>query len=69
MELSAAITLALGAAWASGLNLYAAVATLGLLGITGNLDLPPDLQLLQHPVVIAAAGFMYCVEFVALGRP
>jgi hypothetical protein len=65
MELSAAITLALGVAWASGLNLYAAVATLGLLGVTGNLDLPPDLQLLQHPVVIAAAGFMYCVEFIA----
>ncbi|NKB21651.1 MAG: DUF4126 family protein [Alphaproteobacteria bacterium] len=65
MELSAAITLALGVAWASGLNLYAAVATLGILGVTGNLDLPPDLQLLQHPVVIAAAGFMYCVEFVA----
>ncbi len=65
MELSAAITLALGAAWASGLNLYAAIATLGVLGVTGNLDLPPDLQLLQHPVVIAAAGFMYCVEFVA----
>ena len=65
MELSAAITLALGVAWASGLNLYAAVATLGLLGVTGNLDLPPDLELLQHPVVIAAAGFMYCVEFVA----
>jgi hypothetical protein len=65
MELSAAITLALGVAWASGLNLYAAVATLGILGATGNLDLPPDLQLLQHPVVIAAAGFMYCVEFVA----
>lgn len=65
MELSAAITLALGVAWASGLNLYAAVATLGILGVTGNLDLPPDLQILQHPVVIAAAGFMYCVEFVA----
>jgi hypothetical protein len=65
MELSAAFTLALGVAWASGLNLYAAVATLGILGVTGNLDLPPDLQLLQHPVVIAAAGFMYCVEFVA----
>ncbi|MBK18457.1 MAG: hypothetical protein CMM52_06440 [Rhodospirillaceae bacterium] len=65
MELSAAITLALGAAWASGLNLYAAVATLGLLGVTGNLDLPPDLQILQHPIVIAAAGFMYFVEFVA----
>jgi len=65
MELSAAITLALGVAWASGLNLYATVATLGILGVTGNLDLPPDLQILQHPVVIAAAGFMYCVEFVA----
>jgi hypothetical protein len=62
---STAITLALGVAWASGLNLYAAVATLGILGFTGNLDLPQDLMLLHHPMVIAAAGLMYCVEFVA----
>ncbi len=55
----------MGIAWASGINLYAAVAMLGLLGATGNIDLPPDLLILQNPLVIAAAGFMYMVEFFA----
>jgi hypothetical protein len=29
------------------------------------MDLPPGLEVLQSPVVIAAAGFMYAVEFFA----
>ena len=58
------ITLALAASWASGINLYAAVSMLGLLGMTGNIDLPPDLQVLTNPMVLIAAGFMYCVEFI-----
>ncbi len=53
----------MGIAWASGINLYAAILMLGLLGTTGNIDLPPDLLVLQNPLVIAAAGFMYLVEF------
>ncbi len=65
METVQIIALAMGIAWASGINLYAAIATLGILGSTGNLELPPDLLVLQHPGVIAAAGFMYCVEFFA----
>ncbi len=64
MEVSALMTLALGAAWASGLNLYAACATLGLLGITGQIDLPPDMRFLAHPAMIGVAGILYCVEFV-----
>ena len=59
------IALSMGAAWASGINLYAAICMLGYMGITGNIDLPPDLQVLTNPLVIAAAGFMYCVEFFA----
>jgi hypothetical protein len=55
----------MGVAWASGINLYATILVLGLLGATGNMTLPPDLQVLAHPAVIAAAGFMYLVEFVA----
>ena len=55
----------MGIAWASGINLYAAIVMLGLLGSTGNIDLPPDLLILQNPLVIAAAGFMYAVEFCA----
>jgi hypothetical protein len=63
-HISAIMALTLGVAWASGLNLYAAILTLGLLGATGNIVLPPDLQILTHPAVIIAAGFMYFVEFV-----
>ena len=59
------IALSMGVAWASGINLYAAVLVLGLLGMTGKIALPEDLQVLQSPIVIAVAGFMYCVEFFA----
>lgn len=59
------ISLTLGVAWASGINLYAAVLMLGFLGSTGDLTLPPNLELLSNPLVMIAAGFMYCVEFFA----
>lgn len=63
------IALTMGVAWASGINLYATIATLGLLGATGNIDLPPDLEILMDPLVIGAAGFMYFVEFFADKTP
>lgn len=69
METIEAISLTLGVAWASGINLYAAVLVLGYLGLTGQVDLPPDLQLLATPPVLLAAGFMYCVEFFADKTP
>jgi hypothetical protein len=59
------IAMSMGVAWASGLNLYAAITMLGILGATGNVDLPPELQVLSNPMVIGSAGFMYCVEFFA----
>ena len=59
------IALSMGVAWASGINLYAAVLVLGLLGLSGNMPLPEALQVLQNPIVIGVAGFMYCVEFFA----
>lgn len=65
MDLEHTIALSMGAAWASGINLYAAVLMLGLLGATGNIVLPPELEPLTSPLVIAAAGFMYFVEFFA----
>ncbi len=55
----------MGVAWASGINLYAAMAVLGISGATGSMELPPDLMVLQNPLVIAVAGTMYMVEFVA----
>jgi hypothetical protein len=63
------IALTMGVAWASGINLYAAVAMLGLGGALGYVDLPPTLEVVQDPMVILAAAFMYCVEFMADKTP
>src|SRR5580693_5543611 len=57
--------LALGAGFSSGLNLYATVATLGLLHRFGVLQLPPHLQVLSHPWVLGIALALYLVEFFA----
>ena len=65
MDITQTIALTLGAAWASGINLYAAMLMLGYLGTTGSLDLPPDLQILTNPLVMLSAGVMYCIEFFA----
>jgi hypothetical protein len=59
------IALTMGVAWASGINLYAAILVLGVLGSTGNITLPPDLVILTDPLILAAAGVMYVVEFFA----
>jgi hypothetical protein len=69
MELTAGIALAAGAAWGSGLNVYAVMLMLGLLGSTGYMSLPPDLEIMMNPLIIAAAGLMYCVEFFADKTP
>ncbi|MBW2320585.1 MAG: DUF4126 domain-containing protein [Deltaproteobacteria bacterium] len=63
------ISLTMGAAWASGINLYATILVLGLLGITENIVLPANLQVLMNPLVIGAAGVMYVVEFIADKMP
>lgn len=42
------IALTLGVSWASGINLYAAMLTLGLLGATGHAELPPGLEILTQ---------------------
>jgi len=65
MEIIGRLGMAFGPSWASGLNLYAMVATLGLLGRFGGLRLPGDLQILTNKWVICAAITLYCVEFVA----
>ena len=63
MDIAQTIALTMGVAWASGINLYAAILMLGVMGTTGNLALPADLQILTDPMVMGAAGFMYFVEF------
>jgi len=55
----------LGAAFASGLNVYAAVATLGLLHRFEVVTLPPSLAVLAHPLVLTIALVLYVVEFFA----
>jgi hypothetical protein len=57
--------LALGAGFSSGLNLYATIATLGLLERFGIIHLPSALQVLAHPVVLVLACVLYLVEFFA----
>ena len=59
------IGLLLGASFASGINLYATVATLGLLHRFEVIALPPGLAVLAHPVVLALAIAFYLIEFVA----
>ena len=53
------------AGWSSGVNLYLTIALLGLSGRFGWIDLPGGLEVISHPLVIAAAIFMYVIEFVA----
>jgi hypothetical protein len=63
METVQIIALSMGTAWACGINLYAAVFMLGFMGSNGYVELPQDLIVLTDPLVIFAAGIMYCLEF------
>lgn len=65
MDTIETVSLMLGAAWASGINLYAAILVLGWLGGMGQVDLPPGLEVLSQPAVMLAAGGMFAVEFFA----
>ena len=60
-----ALGLALGAGFSSGLNLYATVATLGLLQRFGVIHLPDALEVVGHPIVLGIALTLYLVEFFA----
>ena len=52
-------------AFASGLNIYATVAVLGLCAHYGLVTLPDQFRALDNPLVISAALLLYVVEFVA----
>ncbi len=65
MPLLHILGLALGAAWTSGINLYATVAALGLLQHYGWAQLPGGLHVLDNWIIIGVALFLYVVEFVA----
>jgi uncharacterized protein DUF4126 len=49
--------------FAAGLNVYATVATLGLLSHTRFLDLPPSLHLLSNWGIITAALILFGINF------
>ncbi len=62
-QLINSLSLMLGASWAAGINLYAVISMLGIMGLTGNITLPDQLVVLQHPLVIGAGIVMYVIEF------
>ena len=55
----------MGASWVAGINLYATVATLGLLGRFAHLKLPGELDVVTSWWVIGIALFLFVVEFIA----
>lgn len=65
MEWVAPVAMAAGLGWASGLRLYAVLFFLGTLRYFGMIALPPDLEIVAHPAVMAVTGFMFVVEFGA----
>ena len=52
-------------AFASGINLYATVAVLGLCSRFQIVALPDQFKAFEHPLIISIALVMYIVEFVA----
>ena len=65
MEWFSTLSLALGSAWTSGINLYATVAVLGMLQKFGATKLPGGLDVLDNWWIIGVAGGLYLIEFFA----
>ncbi len=65
MNFISTLAVSLGASWVSGINLYAAVATLGLLSRFAHLKLPGELDVVTNWWVISVALFLFVVEFIA----
>jgi uncharacterized protein DUF4126 len=59
------VGLIVAVSFAAGLNVYATVATLGLLAHAGLLDLPAGLHVISSWWVIAASGALFAIEFFA----
>ncbi len=59
------LALASAVAWASGINLYAAVLALGAMHHLGIVTLPDSMHLVTSFPVMAAAGGLYLAQFVA----
>src|SRR5919107_3798602 len=59
------LAMVVGASFAAGLNVYATVATLGLIGRAGWVQMPPALHPVENWWVIGAAIALFAIEFVA----
>lgn len=65
MDWFSTLSLALGSAWTSGINLYATITVLGVLQKFAGVKLPGGLNVLDNWWIIGVAGFLYAVEFFA----
>lgn len=65
MDFISTLAIGMGASWVAGINLYATVATLGLLSRFANLRLPGELGVLTSWWVIGIALFLFVIEFIA----
>ena len=65
MEWLSTLSLALGTAWTSGINLYATVAVLGMLQKFGATKLPGGLDVLDNWWIIGFGIGLYLIEFFA----
>jgi hypothetical protein len=65
LDITQLVALAAVLGFASGIRLYAVLLIVGLVGYAGWADLPAGLAILQHPVVLIAAGVMFVLEFFA----
>jgi hypothetical protein len=65
MSFISTLAIAMGSSWVSGINLYACVATLGLLGRFAHLPLPGELEVVTSWWVIGIASVLYVIEFLA----
>ena len=63
MDPVTSLAMAAGLSWASGIRLYAVLFVSGMLHATGIVHLPPSLQVLADPVVLAVSGFLLLLEF------
>lgn len=64
-DLVSAAALAGGLSWASGLRLYMTLFIAGWFGYMDWFELPPALQVLESPWVLAVTGTLLVVEFLA----
>jgi hypothetical protein len=65
MNFISTLAISMGASWVAGINLYATVATLGLLSRFAHLKLPGELDVVTSWWVIGIALFLFVVEFIA----